>query len=215
MEVFGHMTTLYGALRRNGVSHEGALNMIREHGIKFMLTDNIRAAVTGEGVARFGRGYSHFTDGCSMVLPFGDALKSYTNIHQTMFEHREGYVNKFADQPTDFAKFIRMNPEMFTPENQIWGIATLAHLAQDVNSDDLWQRNICSCDTDNDIVVYNYTGRVVDGDQFRKDMATANIYMHNMFVGYIHNVLDARELEEQEFLNAVFESADRWYIKKA
>ena len=210
MEVFGHQISFYGALIKNGLSHEEALSMIREHGAKLMLVDNLRAVVTGEGVAKFGRGYSHFTDDCGMVLPFGDALKNYTSIQQTTFVHEEGYVNKFADKPTDFAKFIRMNPAMFLPENQDWGICTLAHLQQDVGSDDVWQRKVCVCDTDNDYVRYNYTGFETNGGQFRKDMAKANIYMHVMFVGYVRNVLQ-QKIQQEEFLEAIFESVDRWY----
>ena len=210
MELFGHQTTLFARLLKEGLSKEEALEFIKEHGVKMMLVDNLRPAVIGDDVAPKGRGYSHFTDGCGMVLPFGEALKGYTNIHQTTFEHGEGYRNKFADKPTDFAKFIRMNPEMFTPENQEWGIFTLAHLEQDVNSDDVWQRLVCACDTENDRVDYILTGKVVDGATFRKDMFRANIYMHTMFVGYIRNVLEC-DIQEQEFLEAVFASIDEWY----
>lgn len=213
MEVFAHVLTEYTALRQNGLTHEEALECIRKHGVKMMLTDNIRCCVVGDGVAKFGRGYSHFTDGCGMVLPFGDELKGFTDIHQTEFVHAEGYVNKFADKPTDFAKFIRMNPNMFTPENELWGISVLAHLQQDVNSDDVWQRKVCTCDTDKDEVVYNFTGTKVNGKQFRDDMARANIYMHHMFVGYVRNILGV-EMSEEEFLGAIFDSIDRWYNPK-
>ena len=202
MELFGHQTPLFARLLEEGLSKKEALEFIKEHGVKMMLVDNLRPAVNGDDVAPKGRGYSHFTDRCSMVLPFGEALKDYTDIHQTTFEHGEGYRNKFADEPTDFAKFIRMNPDMFTPENQDWGIFTLAHLEQDVNSDGVWQRMVCACDTENDRVDYVFTGKVVDGATFRKDMIRANIYMHTMFVGYIRNVLKC-DIQEQEFLEAV------------
>ena len=210
MEVFGHQAAFLGALLKSGVSYIEALKLIREHGVKMMLVDNLRPTVIGEGVAPKGRGYSHFTDGCAMVLPFGEALKDFTDIHQTVFEHGEGYCNKFADKPTDFAKFIRMNPEMFTPENETWGVCALAHLQQDVNSDDVWQRLVCNCNTELNRVFYNYTGAVVDGDKFRKDMARANIYMHAMFVEYIRNMLNC-DVQQNDLLNAVFISIDRWY----
>lgn len=210
MDVFGHDSTLFVTLMENGMSKEEALRFIAEHGAKMTLVDNLRPTVIGEGVVPKGRGYSHFTDGCSMVLPFGTELKNYNDIHQTTFVHGEGYVNKFADQPTDFGMFIRMNPQMFTPENQDWGFFTLAHLEHDVHSDGVWQRELCKCDTVNDVVVYRRTGKVVDGKTFRTDMARANIFMHAMFVDYIRTQLRC-DLTEQEFLDAIFASFDKWY----
>ena len=213
MEIFGHCIAAYGAYIKSGVSHEKALEMIEEHSAKLCLTDAIRCYVTGDNVAKFGRGYSHFTDGCGMTLPFGEALKEFSSIEQTAYVHGEGYVSKFADEPTDFAMFYRMNPEMFAPGNEEWGVFVLSHLCQDVNSDTVWQHNICICDTKNDSVRYPYTGKVVDGAQFRKDMGLANIYMHRMFVEYVWNILE-QEVHEEEFLSRVRASFDRWYNEK-
>lgn len=213
MEIFGHCMAFYGALIRNRVEHERALELVEEHSAKLCLTDAIRCYVLGEDVVKFGRGYSHFTDGSGMTLPFGEALKEFSDIHETEFVTGEGYVSKFADEPTDFALFIRMNPALFEKENEDWGTAVLSHLQQDVNSDTLWQHDVCICDTANNVVLYPYTGKQVDGTQFRKDMALANIYMHRMFVEYVWNMLE-QEITEDEFLTRVRASFDKWYNER-
>lgn len=213
MEIFGHCATFYGALRKSGVSHEKALEMLEAHSAKLCLVDAIRCYVIGDNVVKFGRGYSHFTDGCGMTLPFGEALKEFSSIEQAAYVHGEGYVSKFADEPTDFAMFYRMNPELFASGNEEWGIFVMSHLCQDVNSDTVWQHDICICDTKNNSVRYRYTGKVVDGAQFRKDMFLANIYMHRMFVEYIGRILD-QELDEEEFLSRIRASFDRCYNEK-
>ena len=214
MELFGHCIALYAAaIKDGGMSHEKALEMLEEHSAKLCLTDAIRCYVTGDNVAKFGRGYSHFTDGCGMTLPFGEALKGFSSIEQTEYVHGEGYISKFADEATDFALFCRMNPEMFAPGNEDWGICVLSHLHQDVNSDTVWQYDVSICDTKNDIVRYPYTEKIVNGEQFRKDMALANIYIHRMFVEYVWNILE-KELHEEEFLGRIGASFDRWYNEK-
>ena len=214
MELFGHCIALYAAaIKDGGMSHEKALEMLEEHSAKLCLTDAIRCYVTGDNVAKFGRGYSHFTDGCGMTLPFGEALKGFSSIEQTEYVHGEGYISKFADEATDFALFCRMNTEMFAPGNEDWGICVLSHLHQDVNSDTVWQYDVSICDTKNDIVRYPYTEKIVNGEQFRKDMALANIYIHRMFVEYVWNILE-KELHEEEFLGRIGASFDRWYNEK-
>lgn len=214
MELFGHCIALYAAaIKDGGMSHEKALEMLEEHSAKLCLTDAIRCYVTGDNVVKFGRGYSHFTDGCGMTLPFGEALKGFSSIEQTEYVHGEGYISKFADESTDFALFCRMNPEMFAPGNEDWGICVLSHLHQDVNSDTVWQYDVSICDTKNDIVRYPYTEKIVNGEQFRKDMALANIYIHRMFVEYVWNILE-KELHEEEFLGRIGASFDRWYNEK-
>lgn len=214
MELFGHCIALYAAaIKDGGMSHEKALEMLEEHSAKLCLTDAIRCYVTGDNVAKFGRGYSHFTDGCGMTLPFGEALKGFSSIEQTEYVHGEGYISKFADEATDFALFCRMNTEMFAPGNEDWGICVLSHLHQDVNSDTVWQYDVSICDTKNDIVRYPYTEKIVNGEQFRKDMALANIYIHRMFVEYVWNILE-QELHEEEFLSRIGASFDRWYNEK-
>lgn len=214
MELFGHCIALYAAaIKDGGMSHEKALEMLEEHSAKLCLTDAIRCYVTGDNVVKFGRGYSHFTDGCGMTLPFGEALKGFSSIEQTEYVHGEGYISKFADEATDFALFCRMNPEMFAPGNEDWGICVLSHLHQDVNSDTVWQYDVSICDTKNDIVRYPYTEKIVNGEQFRKDMALANIYIHRMFVEYVWNILE-KELHEEEFLGRIGASFDRWYNEK-
>lgn len=214
MELFGHCIALYAAaIKDGGMSHEKALEMLEEHSAKLCLTDAIRCYVTGDNVAKFGRGYSHFTDGCGMTLPFGEALKGFSSIEQTEYVHGEGYISKFADEATDFALFCRMNTEMFAPGNEDWGICVLSHLQQDVNSDTVWQYDVSICDTKNDIVRYPYTEKIVNGEQFRKDMALANIYIHRMFVEYVWNILE-KELHEEEFLGRIGASFDRWYNEK-
>lgn len=182
MEIFGHVVTMRAAFRRAHVSAMLSDVLVREHAAKLCLTDAIRWTVRGDDVVKFGRGYSHFTDGCYMVLPYGERLKNFTDIHQTEFYTQEGYTSKFADEPTDFAKFIRINSAMFSVSNEAWGICALAHLQQDVSSDSTWQHNLCRCDTNKNEVVYVKTGKVVDGKTFREDMALANVYMHNYFV---------------------------------
>ncbi len=182
MEIFGHVVTMRAAFRRAHISSMVSDLLVREHAAKLCLTDAIRWTVRGEDVVKFGRGYSHFTDGCSMVLPYGEKLQTFTDIHQTEFFNDEGYVSKFADEPTDFGKFIRTNAAMFSTTNEAWGFCALAHLEQDVLSDSVWQHNLCRCDTTKNEVVYVKTGKIVDGKTFREDMALANIYMHNYFV---------------------------------
>ena len=210
MEIFGHVISMYAALRRQKVTPMEARELLEEHAAKLCLTDAIRFTVRGEDVVQFGRGYSHFTDGCYMILPFGKELKSFTNIEQTAYGTGEGYRNKFADKPTDFALFVRMNPGMFEPENEDWGVMVLSHLHQDVNSDSVWQKQLCVCDTDNDKVVYPCTGRVVDGKKFREDMALCNIYMHWMFVEYVHQII-GDDLTDDDLLSPVRRSFEKWY----
>ena len=200
MEIFGHVVTMRAAFRRAHVSETISDVLVREHAAKLCLTDAIRWTVRGDDVVKFGRGYSHYTDGCYMVLPFGEKLKTFTDIHQTEFYTNEFYRNKFADEPTDFAKFIRINAPMFSVTNEAWGLCALVHLQQDVASDSVWQHNLCRCDTANDQVVYVKTGKVVDGKTFREDMALANVYMHNYFVeaalGEFEDVINDATLEE-------------------
>ena len=182
MEGFGHVITFYAALRRAGISQIEAENHIKEHSAKICLTDAIRCTITGENVVKFGRGYSHFTDGCSMVIPCGEKLKTYSNIHQTKFTTGENYRSKFSDKTTDFGLFIKTNPDLFSPENDDWGIAILSHLQQDVNTDYLWLYNLCSCNVEENKVLYKNSGKIVTGETFRKDMAQVNIYIHRLFV---------------------------------
>lgn len=210
MEIFGHVISMYAALRRQKVTPEEAKALLEEHAAKLCLTDAIRFTVRGDDVVQFGRGYSHFTDGCYMILPFGKELKSFTNIEQTAYGTGEGYRSKFADKPTDFALFLRMNPSMFEPANEDWGVMVLSHLQQDVNSDTVWQHWLCTCDTDNDRVVYNRTGKVVDGKTFREDMAFCNIYMHWMFVEYVRQMI-GDDITAEDILLPVRKSFENWY----
>lgn len=149
---------------------------------KKCVTDAIRYAVRPEetcpDVVKFGRGYSHFTDGCGMKLPIGEELRNFSNISQTQYIHKSGYVSKFADEPTDFGLFYCLNSHLFEHENLIWGLAILSHLQEDVASDITWQHNLCRCDTKAGTVTYTASGRMVDGKQFREDMGLADIWMH-------------------------------------
>lgn len=200
MEIFGHVVTMRAAFRRAHVSPMLCDVLVREHAAKLCLTDAIRWTVRGDDVVKFGRGYSHFTDGCYMVLPYGEKLATFSDIHQTEFYTDEFYKNKFADEPTDFAKFICINSAMFSTSNEAWGISALVHLQQDVSSDSLWQHNLCRCDTAKNEVVYVKTGKIVDGKTFRDDMALANVYMHNYFVeaalAELGDVINEATLEE-------------------
>lgn len=191
METFGHVTSFYYAMRKAGLSKEESSNLVLKHSAKLCLTDSIRYTVKPiddkDTVVKFGRGYSHCTDGCYMVLPFGDTLKQFTNIHQTRFYTSNGYYNKFADEPTDFATFIQINSQMFEKENEEWGLCALAHLQQDVGSDTTWQHNLCICDTTNDKVVYVNTNKTVNGKKFRQDMSLANILFHQYIITRIYS----------------------------
>lgn len=211
MEIFGHVITFYSALKRE-FTHERAVKLVEEYAAKLCLTDAIRFAVKDcDDIVKFGRGYSHFTDGCHMVLPFGEALKDFTNISQTSYHTGEGYVSKFADKPTDFAKFISLNPDMFMKPNESWGVFALSHLCQDVDTDDLWQRELCTVYTKDNFVHYNITNKVVDGQKFRKDMALANIYIHNIFVTILNSMYDLNVSEIKEVVEAAKTSFRRWY----
>ena len=208
MEIFGHVFTFYSALRRE-FSHERAVELVEEHAAKLCLTDAIRFTVKEcDNIVKFGRGYSHFTDGCYMKLPFGDELKNFTNISQTSYHTGEGYTNKFADDSTDFAKFIRLNSDMFKEENESWGVFALAHLCQDVDTDDFWQREVCTTYTKDNFVYYNMTKTVVDGQKFRIDMALANIYIHNAFINRLFYV---KISDVEEVIDAAKTSFRRWY----
>ena len=178
MEIFGHVITFYSALRRE-FSHERAVELVEEHAAKLCLPDAIRFTVKNcDDVVKFGRGYSHFTDGCYMELPFGKALKGFKYIFYTRYNTGEGYISKFADEPTDFAKFISLNPDMFKEPNESWGVFALSHLYQDADTDNFWQRVLCTMYTKENVVHYNKTKKIVSGQKFRKDMALANIYVH-------------------------------------
>lgn len=211
MEIFGHVITFYSALKQE-FSHERAVELVEEHAAKLCLTDAIRFTIKDcDDVVKYGRGYSHFTDGCYMKLPFGDELKAFTNISQTSYHTGEGYVSKFADEPTDFAKFISLNPDMFKEPNESWGVFVLSHLCQDVDTDDFWQRELCSTYTKDNFVHYNITNKVVDGQKFRKDMALANIYIHNIFVTILNSLYDVNVFEIKEVIEAAKTSFRRWY----
>lgn len=186
MELCGHAWGLYRSLRPY-CSHERASEIVKAIIPKLVLPDTVRYLVRpteeadGKDIVKFGRGYSHFTDGCAMRLPIGDELKSCSGITETMYLHRNGYRNKFADEPTNFDMFFRCNTHMFTIENLIWGLAVLSHLQQDVATDTTWQNNLCQCDTGKNEVLYVHTGRVVTGKEFREDMAIANVWFHRYF----------------------------------
>lgn len=213
MELFGHCITLLATGGRHELTFEEAIEMVEDVSAKLDETDAIRYYnKDAKDCVKFGRGYSHFTDGCWMRLPIGKELKTYTNISQTQYHTGEGYLNKFADKPTDFGLFISKNPHLFTEENKEWGICILSHLHQDVNSDTVWQHDLCACDTENNEVIYMATGKVVTGQEFRADMALTNIYMHRMFVLYTEEIF-GHPINGQEFLNAVFASLDNFYNK--
>ncbi len=214
MEIFGHVITFYSALKRE-LPHEIAVKLVEEHAAKLCLTDAIRFAIKDcDDVVKFGRGYSHFTDGCYMKLPFGEELKKFTNISQTSYHTGEGYISKFADEFTDFAKFISLNPDMFKKPNESWGSFVLSHLYQDAETDIFWQREVCSVCAKEDFVQYNITNKVVDGQKFRKDMALANIYIHNFFVRMLYFNLYTDEDEVFEVIEAAKTSFRRWYEPK-
>ena len=212
MEIFGHCATFFARIIREGIALENALKLLEEHSAKLCLTDAIRYTIRGDNVVQFGRGYSHFTDGCGMTLPFGENLKNFTNIHETTFITGVGYISKFADKPTDFARFIRMNPALFEKGNDDWGSAILSHLQQDVTSDTLYQHDISICNTADNKVTYPYTKKEVDGEQFRKAMYLTNTYIHHFFVEYIKS-LTCDEFSEEKFLTSIKASFDRWYSK--
>ncbi len=181
MELYGHALAFAYSLRKY-CSLEDVQELMLKNVYKLCLTDAIRYAVRPEetcsDVVKFGRGYSHFTDGCGMKLPIREELRSFSNIGQTKYVHKSGYVSKFADEPTDFGLFFALNPHLFEAENLIWGLAIISHLQQDVASDITYQHNLCVCDTNAGTVTYPASGRVVDGKQFREDMGLANIWMH-------------------------------------
>ena len=209
MEVLGHVLTFYAALRQAGISKEQAESFVVEHAAKVCLTDSIRCTVTGDNVVKYGRGYSHFSDGCYMVLPCGKALKTYTNIHQTTFDSDKNYKSKFSDTPTDFCLFIKTNPHLFTPENSDWGLSVLSHLQQDVNTDYLWLHNLCKCNVKNNQVLYINSDIVVTGETFRKDMALVNIYIHRVFIELIFDMFGDYILDD--FLELPKNSFRKWY----
>ena len=213
MELGQHVLCLLGSCGENGFSWKSAINVVRDKAAKLDLTDAIRCNNTGMGVVPYGRGYSHHTDGCWMVLPVGEELKDYENIYQTEFYTGEGYRSKTADGPTDFALFLRKNVHLFTEKNKEWGICVLAHLQQDVSSDTLWQHDLCQIDTDNDQVTYVESGRVVSGKQFRKDMNRTNVYMYRMFVHFISERFGF-EVNIREFIDAMNQSFDKFYTAK-
>lgn len=183
MELYGHAITFYYALREF-VPKSRAEELVKQHTAKLCLTDAFRNLVrpTAEDpdIVKFGRGYSHFTDGCGMRLPIGEELKNITNITETQYVTGKGYRNKFADQPTDFRLFHEMNPHLFEGDF-IWGLAVQSHLEQDVGSDKMWQHNLCLCDTEKDEVQYVLTETKVTGKMFRDDMVLANIWCHRFF----------------------------------
>ena len=138
-------------------------------------------------------------------------MKNFKNISQTQYHTGEGYVSKFTDEPTDFAKFISFNPDMFAKPNESWGVFVLSHLCQDVDADDFWQRELCITYTKDNLVYYPFTKKTVDGQKFRKDMALANIYIHNTFVNILYSLYDISVFEIIEVIDAAKKSFRRWY----
>lgn len=184
MELCGHVLGLFRALRPF-YSFERTNELISEIAPKLVLTDTIRCLVKPTEqhpeVVKFGRGYSHCTDGCAMRLPINDELKKFSNITETEFVYNPAYVSKFADEPTDFQRFFEINSRLFQNGNESWGLAVLAHLQQDVATDITWQHNLCKCDTSKGKVTYTISGRIVTGKEFREDMVIANIWFHRYF----------------------------------
>lgn len=183
MELYGHAAAFYYALREY-LPKESAEHLVKLQVAKLSLTDTIRYLVRKTAshpeIVNFGRGYSHFTDGCGMRLPIGETLKTLECIDRTDMVADEDYVSKFADKPTDFKLFFELNLHLFG-DNITWGLAVLAHLNQDVGSDAMWQHNLCRCITAKNEVVYVLSGRTVTGKEFREDMALANIWCHRFF----------------------------------
>ena len=210
MELFGHDIVLLATGGRHELTYAESLELVEKVAAPLDETDALRFYNTSEDCVRFGRGYSHFTDGCWMRLPIGKELKNYSSISQTEYHTGKGYVNKFADKPTDFALFISKNLHLFTEENKEWGMCILSHLHQDVNSDTVWQHDLCVCDTNHNKVTYVASGKEVTGKEFREDMVLTNVYMHRMFVLYTEEIF-GHPINGKEFLDAVFASLDKFY----
>lgn len=184
MELCGHVLGILKALRPY-CSFEVASKLIKFIIPKMVEPDTIRClALPTEQhpeIVKYGRGYSHCTDGCAMSLPIGDELKNFRGITTTKYLHKDGYVNKCADEPTNFELFFSYNQRLFAGDELIWGLAILAHLQQDVASDTTWQNNLCECEPQNKRVTYKHSGRVVTDKQFRDDMKLANVWFHRYF----------------------------------
>lgn len=203
MDLFGHVATTSYALLNAGMGYKALKDFLRNNAAKLCLTDTIRCKLVSseEGFVKFGRIYSHFTNGAGIYFPINEELKEGCFSPDDLCLNSEAYVPSIADGPTDFTRFIETNPHIFTKANQLWGLCILTHLNQDVASDKVYQHltadfgeaefgNVLihgAFEAKDKRVTYKLTRKEVSGTTFRQNIARGCILFHHYMVQQLIN----------------------------